>query len=102
MAGLRSEWMTAGEACAASAVIGQGLAGVGPETDPQGSPEGAWSEGEACVRGQAAEDAAWEALGRDVSWVMTEVGLGGQEAEPESKVNVEKEASEGGEMLLTG
>lgn len=33
---------------------------------------------------------------------MTEVGLGGQEAEPESKVNVEKEAFEGGGMLLTG
>lgn len=51
----------------ASAVIGQRLAGVGPETDPQGSPEGAWSEGEACVRGQAAVDVAWEAWAHDAS-----------------------------------
>jgi len=88
------------EASAASAVIGQGFEGVGPETDPQGSPEGAWSEGEACVRGQAAADGAWEAWARDASWVMTEVDLGGQEAEP--KVNVEREAFEGGGTLLTG
>lgn len=33
---------------------------------------------------------------------MTEVVLAGQEAEPESKVNVEREAFEGGGMLLTG
>lgn len=72
------------EACATSVVIGQRLAGVGPETDPQGSPEGARSEGEACVRVQAAADAAWEAWVRDVSWATTEVALGVQEAEPES------------------
>lgn len=103
-AGLHSELMTGigKEACAASAVIGQRLAGVGPETDPQGSPEGALSEGEACVRGQAAVDVAWVAWARDVSWVMTEVGLGGQEVEPESKVNVEREAFEGEGTLLTG
>lgn len=85
-AGLHSEKMagTGKEAYVASAVIGQGLAGVGPETDPQGSPGGAWSEGEACVRGRAAVDVAWEAWAHDVSWVMTEVGLGGQEAAPES------------------
>lgn len=103
-AGLHSELMTGigKEACAASAVIGQRLAGVGPETDPQGSPEGALSEGEACVRGQAAVDVAWVAWAHDVSWVMTEVGLGGQEVEPESKVNVEREAFEGEGKLLTG
>lgn len=33
---------------------------------------------------------------------MIEVVLAGQEAEPESKVNVEREAFEGGGMLLTG
>lgn len=33
---------------------------------------------------------------------MTEVGLKGQEAEPESEVNVEREAFEGGGTLLTG
>lgn len=58
--------------------------GVGPESDPQGSPEGAWNEGEADVRAQAAVDVAWEAWVRDVSWVMSEVGLGAQEEEPES------------------
>lgn len=86
MAGLHSEKMTgtAKEACVTSAVIGQRLAGVGPETDPQGSPEGARSEGEACVGGQAAVDAAWEAWVHDVSRVTTEVALGVQEAEPES------------------
>lgn len=68
----------------ASAVIGPRLAWVGPETDSQGSPEGAWSEGEACVRGQAEVDVAWEAWARDANWVMTEVELGGQEVEPES------------------
>lgn len=85
-AGLHSEQMTGTgkEACVASAVIGQGVAGVGPETDPQGSPEGALSEGEACVRGQAAADVTWEAWARDASSVMIEVGLGGQGAEPES------------------
>lgn len=85
-AGLHSEQMTGTgkEACVASAVIGQRLAGVGPETDPQGSPEGAWSEDEACVRGPAAVDAAWEAWAHDASWVMIEAGLGGQGAEPES------------------
>lgn len=82
--GLHSELMTGMEACVASAVIGQRLAGVGPETDSQGSPGGAWSEGEACVRGQAEVDVAWEAWARDASWVMIEVGLGGQEAGPES------------------
>lgn len=62
-AGLHSEQMTGTgmEVCEASAVIGQRLVGVGPETDPQGSPEGAWSEGEASVKGQAAVDVAWEA-----------------------------------------
>lgn len=70
--------------CAASAAIGQKLAGVGPETDLQGSPAGAWSEGEACAMGQAAAGAAWEAWGRGASRVTTEVGLGGREAEPES------------------
>lgn len=69
--------------CVASAVIGQGLEGEGPETDPQGSPEGAWSEGEAGVRGQAARGAATEAWARDVSLVVMMVGLVGQEAEPE-------------------
>lgn len=85
-AGLHSGQMTeaAKEACVTSAVIGLGLGGVGPETDPQGSPEGARSEGEACVRGQPALDVAWEAWARDASWVTTEVALGGQEAEPES------------------
>lgn len=33
---------------------------------------------------------------------MTEVGLRGQEEEPESWVNVEREAFGGGGMLLTG
>lgn len=33
---------------------------------------------------------------------MTEVGLRGLEEEPESSVNVEREAFEGGGMLLTG
>lgn len=103
-AGLHSARMTGTEkeACAASAVIGQKLVGVGPETDLQGSPAGAWSEGEACVMGQAAAGAAWEAWGRGASWVTTEEAPGGQEAEPESKVNVEKEAVEGGGTLLTG
>lgn len=36
--------------CVAFAVIGWRLKGVGPETVPQGSPGGAWSEGEAYVR----------------------------------------------------
>lgn len=93
---------TGKEACAASAVIGRGAAGAGPETDPQGSPEGAWREGEACVRGRAAVDVAWEAWARDASWVMMEVGPGGREAAPESKVNVEREAFVGGGTLLTG
>lgn len=93
---------TGGEACVASAVIGQRLAVVGPETDPQGSPEGAWSEDEACVRGRAAVDEAWEAWARDASWVMTEVGLEDQEEVPESEVNEEREAFEGGGLLLTG
>lgn len=75
---------TGKEACEASAVTGPRLAGAGPETDPRGIPEGSWSEGEACVRGPVAADVAWEAWARDVGWVMTEVGLGGQEAEPES------------------
>lgn len=52
---------TGKEVCAAFAVTGQRLRGVGPESDPQGSPEGAWSAGEACVRGQAVVDVAWEA-----------------------------------------
>lgn len=86
VAGLHSEQKTGTgkEVCVTSAVIGQGLAGVGPETDPQGSPEEAWSEGEACVRGQAAVDVAWEAWARDASWVLTEGVLVDQEAEPES------------------
>lgn len=67
-----------------SAVIGQRLVGVGPETDPQGSPEGARSEGEACVRGQAAVDVAWGAWVRDASWVTTEVAMGARAAAPES------------------
>lgn len=93
---------TAKEACATSAVIGQRPGGAGPESDPQGSPEEARSEGEACVRGRAAADEALEAWARDVSWVMTEVALGGQGAEPESEVSAEKEAFEGAETLLTG
>lgn len=103
-AGLHFELMTGPgrEACAASAVIGQRLAGVEPETDLQGSPEGAWNEGEACVRGQAAVDVAWEAWGHDASWVMTEVGQRGREVEPESEVNVGREAFEGEGTLLTG
>lgn len=52
---------TGKEVYAAFAVRDQRLMGVGPESDPQGSPGGAGSEDEACVRGQAAEDAAWEA-----------------------------------------
>lgn len=84
-ADLQSEQITVTEkeVCVASAVIGQGLEGGGPETDPQGSPEGAWSEGEAGVRGQAAEGVAKEAWARDVSLVMMVVGLGGQGVEPE-------------------
>lgn len=101
-AGLHFERMTGTEACVASVVTGQRLAWVGPETDPQGSPEGAWSEGVACVRGQAAVGVAWEAWARDVNWVMTEVGPEGQGAEPESWANEEREAFEGGGMLLTG
>lgn len=103
-ADLRSE-KTAGtgkEACEPSAVIGQRPVGAGPEMDPRGIPEGSWSEGEACVRGQAAAGEAWEAWARDAGWVMTEVGLGVQGAEPESEVNVEREAFEGGGTLLTG
>lgn len=59
-AGLRSERMTGTgkEACAVSAVTGRRWVGVGPETDPQGSPEAAWSEGEACVKDQLAVDVA--------------------------------------------
>lgn len=86
----------------ASAVIGQRLAVVGPETDPQGSPEGEGSEDEACVRGRAAVDVAWEAWAHDASWVMIEVGLEDQEVVPESEVNEEREAFEGGGLLLTG
>lgn len=76
--------VAAKEVCVTSAVIGQRLVGVGPETDPQGSPEGARSEGEACVRGQAAVGAAWGAWVRDASRVMTEVAKGARAAEPES------------------
>lgn len=103
-AGLRSERMTGTgkEACEASAATGQRRAGAGPETDPQGIPEGSWSEGEACVRVRAVVDVAWEAWARDVDSVTTEVGLGGREAEPDSEVNVEREAAEGGGTLLTG
>lgn len=36
------------------------------------------------MRGPAATGEAWEAWVRDAGWVMTEVELGGQEAEPES------------------
>lgn len=72
------------EVCVTSAVIGQRLVGAGPETDPQGSPEGARSGGEACVRGQAAVDVAWGAWVRDASWVTTEAVMGAREAEPES------------------
>lgn len=75
---------TAKEACAASAATGQRWVEVGPESDPQGSPEVAWSEGEACVAGQAARDVAWGAWVRDVSWVMTGVGVEAQEEQPES------------------
>lgn len=67
-----------------SAVTGQGSEGVGPETDLQGSPEGAMSEDEACVKDQAAVDGAWEAQAHDASLVMTEVALGGQKVGPES------------------
>lgn len=70
---LRSE-LTAGagtEVCVTWAVIGQGLAMVGPETDPQESPEGAWSEDGACVMGQAARGEAWEASAHDANWVLT-------------------------------
>lgn len=52
---------TGKEACAVFAVTGWRLKEVGPESDPQGSPEGAWREGEASVRGQAVVDVAWEA-----------------------------------------
>lgn len=99
-----SEQMTGKEECAASAVTGHRLAGVGPETDPLGSPGGAWREGEACVRGQAEGDVAREASAwaHDASWVTTEVVSGVQEAEPESTVNVERAASEGGGTRPTG
>lgn len=93
---------TAKEAYVTSAVTGQTTEGVGPETDLQGSPEGARSEGEACAKDQAAADGAWEARAHDASWVTTEVALGGQKVGPESSVNVEREAFEGGGMLLTG
>lgn len=93
---------TGKEACAASAVTGRRLAGVGPESDPQESPEEARSEGEGCVRGQPAVDAALKAWVHDVSWVMTVVGLGGKKVGPESEVSVEREAFEGGGVLLAG
>lgn len=86
----------------ASAATGQRLTMTGPETALQGSPEEAWSEGEACVRGQPAVDVAWEALGHDAGWVMTGAGLGGREVEPESWVNEERGAFEDGGTLLTG
>jgi len=93
---------TGTEESAASAATGHTSAGAGPETDPLGSPEGAWREGEACVGGQAAVDVEREAWAHDASWVTIEVGPGGREAEPESKVNVGRGAFEGGGMLLTG
>lgn len=99
-ADLHSERMTGKEVCELSAVTVQKLAEAGPETDPQGNPEGSLSEGEACVRGQAVVDVAWEAWVHDVGWAMIGVGLGDQEAEPE--VNVEREAFADGGMLLTG
>lgn len=102
-AGLHFERMTGTVevACEASAVIGLKLVGVGPERDPQGIPEESWHEGEACGKVQAVVNVAWEAWDRDASWVKTEVGLEGQEVEPESKVNEEKEAFEDGAMLQT-
>lgn len=104
LADLHFEWMTGTgkEACAASVVIGQGLEEEGPETDPQGSPAGGWSEGEACVKVQAAVDVVREAWVHDVGLVKMMVGLEGQGAEPEPRVNVEMEAFEGGGLLLTG
>lgn len=90
------------EACETSAAIGQELAGAGPETDPQRNPEGALSEGGACVGGQPAAGAAEEAWVRDVGWVRTVVALADREVEPESEVNAEKEAFVGGGTLLIG
>lgn len=53
------------------------------------------------VRAQAAVDVAWEAWAHDAGWAMTEVAPGGKEVGPESKANAEREAFEGGGMLLT-
>lgn len=47
------------EVCVASAAIGQRWEEEAPETEPQGSPGGAWSEGEACVRVRPAGGEAW-------------------------------------------
>lgn len=52
--------------------------------------------------GQTAAGAAWEAWVRDAGWVTTVVALADREVEPESGVNVEKEAFVGGGTLLTG
>ena len=103
-AGLHSEKMAGSErvVCELSAVIGQRPVGEGPERNPQGNPEELWREGEACARDQPVMDVAWEAWVHDAGWVKTEVGLGGQEVEPESLVNVEKAAFEGGAMFQAG
>lgn len=86
----------------AFAVIGWRLEGEGPETVPQGSPGGAWSEGEACVRVQPVAGVAGGAWAHGEGWVMREGGQEGLRAEPETEVSEEKEAFEDAVQLLTG
>lgn len=90
------------EVCAAFAVIGWRLEEEGPETVPQGSPGGAWSEGEACVTVQPAVGEAGWAWAHGAGLVMRKRGQEGLRAEPETEVNEEKEAFEDAVQLLTG
>lgn len=86
----------------AFAVIGWRLKGVGPETVPQGSPGGAWSEGVACVRVRPVAGEALRAWAHGEGWVRREGGQGGPRAEPETEVSEVKEAFEDAMQLLTG
>lgn len=99
-AGPRLVRTTAREVYGTSAAIGRGLEGAGPETDRQGNPEGAQSEGGACGGGQTAAGGA--SLVRDAGWVTTAAALADRGVEPDSSANEEKEASVGGGMLLIG
>lgn len=89
-----------GEVCVAFAVIGWKLEEEGPETVPQGSPGGAWSEGEACVTVQPAVGEAGWAWAHGEGLVMRKGGLGALRVEPETEVSEEKEAFEDAVLLL--